>query len=214
MKTFLKIALLGCLPLSVWASTEAKLENVTVDTGKPGLVRGADILMNNCHSCHTLKYIKYRDLISMGLDKKKVDEWRGDQPLDAPLQAQMPENDAMQAFGKAPPDLSLMAKARDGGVNYVYSYLLGYYLTPEGVSGNHIYPETHMPDPLGISSAADDAAKKAIQDQARDIVSFLAWTADPHEQERKQLGYYVIGYLLVLTSLLYLLKRQIWSRLK
>ncbi|MFA6920400.1 MAG: cytochrome c1 [Gallionella sp.] len=211
---FTLAALLCAIPLSVWASSEAELEKVTVDTSRTGIARGADILMNNCHSCHSLKYIKYRDLINLGLDKQKVDEWRGEQPLDGSLQAQMSESDATQAFGKAPPDLSLMAKARDGGVNYVYSYLLGYYVTPEGMPGNHIYPATKMPDPLGISSAADDAAKNAIRKQARDIVSFLAWTSDPHEQDRKRLGYYVIGYLIVLTLLLYLLKNQIWSRLK
>lgn len=213
MSTFLKIFLL-CFCASAWGSTEAKLERVTIDPSPAALARGATLLMNNCHSCHTLKYIKYRDLAGIGIAKSQLDEWRGDQAQDGALLAQMSENDAIQAFGKAPPDLSLMAKARDGGVNYVYSYLLAYYLTPEGLPGNHVYPETHMPDPLGISSAADDAAKGAIRDQARDIVSFLAWSADPHEQERHKLGYYVIGYLLVLTSLLYLLKRQIWSRLK
>lgn len=210
MSTFIKILLL-CFCSSAWGATEAKLEQVAIDPA--GIARGAQLLMSNCHSCHTLKYIKYRDLAGVGIAKNLIDEWRGDQPMDATLQAQMPENDAVQAFGKAPPDLSLMAKARDGGVNYVYSYLLAYYLTPEGATGNHVYPETHMPDPLGISNAADEAAKGAIREQARDIVSFLAWTADPHEQERHKLGYYVIGYLLVLTALLYLLKRQIWSRL-
>jgi ubiquinol-cytochrome c reductase cytochrome c1 subunit len=52
--------------------------------------------------------------------------------LDAAVLAQMAENDAMAAFGKVPPDLSLMVKARDGGPNYLYSYLLGYYLTKDG----------------------------------------------------------------------------------
>ena len=213
MSNFIKILLL-CLCSTAWGATEEKLEQVAVDTSQAGIARGAQMLMSNCHSCHTLKYIKYRDLAGIGIAKSMIDEWRGDQPLDATLQAQMSENDAAQSFGKAPPDLSLMAKARDGGVNYVYSYLLAYYLTPEGLPGNHVYPETHMPDPLGISTAADDAAKGAIREQARDIVSFLAWTADPHEQERHKLGYYVIGYLMVLTVLLYLLKRQIWARLE
>lgn len=214
MRTFLKIALLSCACLPAWASTEAKLDKVALDTSRAGIARGAELVMTNCHSCHSLKYIKYRDLAGIGIDKSKLDEWRGDQQLDGTLQAQMGENDATQSFGKAPPDLSLMAKARDGGVDYVYSYLLAYYVDAEGVTGNHIYPATHMPDPLGISSAADDAAKKEIQDKAKDIVSFLAWTSDPHEQERHTLGYYVIGYLIVLTAMLYLVKRQIWSRLK
>jgi len=56
-----------------------------------------------------------------------------------------------------------MAKARDGGTSYVYSYLLGYYVTPEGMPGNHIYPETKMPDILGMSSTTDAAQRAEIQ---------------------------------------------------
>jgi cytochrome c1 len=67
---------------------------------------------------------------------------------------------------------------------------------------------------LNSSGLTEGAARTEVQGQARDIVSFLAWVSDPHEAERLRLGYYVIGYLLVLTTLLYLLKNQIWSRLK
>jgi cytochrome c1 len=161
-----------------------------------------------------MKYIHYRDLLNFGMDKQKVETWRGDQPLDAPVLAQMAENDAMGAFGKVPPDLSLMVKARDGGPNYLYSYLLGYYAKPDGTLSNHIYPETKMPDVLGVSSIAEGASHTEVQGQARDIVSFLAWVSDPHEAERLRLGYYVIAYLLVLTTLLYFVKKQIWSKLK
>jgi cytochrome c1 len=213
MNTFLKMALLFCFSLQAWA-TEAPLENIRVATDLPSLERGADNLMNACHSCHSMKYIKYRDLANLGMDKQKVETWRGDQPLDAPLLAQMSENDAVQAFGKAPPDLSLMAKARDGGTNYVYSYLVGYYLTPEGMPGNHVYPETKMPDPLGIIGVTDVAQRAEIQGKARDIVSLLAWSADPHAAERMRLGYYVIAYLLVLTLLLYFVKNRIWAKLE
>jgi ubiquinol-cytochrome c reductase cytochrome c1 subunit len=213
MKKFMVLLALCCSAIPVWA-TEATLENIRVDTGAPAVKRGADTLMEICHGCHTLKYIRYRDLASLGIDKKKIDEWRGDQPLDAPLTGQMSDDAAMQSFGKLPPDLSLMARARDGGVNYVYSYLIGYYNTPEGVTGNHIFPETKMPDVLGISSAADTAQRTEIQGKAREVVSFLNWAADPHEEERHRLGYYVIAYLVVLTALLYFVKGRIWSRLK
>ena len=213
MKKLITLLASCCLISSALAS-EAKLETVKAGSDLPTLERGAGAMMNACHSCHSMKYIKYRDLLVLGMDKKKVDEWRGDQPMDAALLAQMSESDAIAAYGKAPPDLSLMAKARDGGVNYVYSYLLGYYITPEGMPGNHIYPETKMPDILGMSGATEAAQRTEIQGTARDIVSFLAWAADPHEQERHTLGYYALGYLFVLTFLLYLVKNQIWSRLK
>ena len=213
MNALLKIILLGCLSMSAFAE-EAKLEKIQVATDKVTLARGAEDWMNSCHSCHTMKYVKYSDLLSLGIDKAKVDGWRGDAPLDAPLLAQMSEADDMSAFAKVPPDLSLMAQARDGGPNYVYSYLIGYYLKPDGMAGNHIFPETKMPDPLGISSATDAAQRTEMQNTAKDIVSFLTWAADPHQGDRTKLGYYVIAYLILLTALLYFVKKQVWARLK
>lgn len=212
MNTFLKMALLFGFSLHAVAH-EAALENISVAKDVPTIERGAETLMGACHSCHSMKYIKYRDLIKFGMDKKKVNEWSGGQSLDLPLLAQMSENDAVLAFGKAPPDLSVMTKARDGGPNYVYSYLIGYYQKPDGMPGNHIYPETKMPDPLGIIGVTDEKQLSEIHGKARDIVSFLAWAADPREEERLRLGYYVLAYLFVLTVLLYFVKNQIWARL-
>ncbi len=214
MNKFMMVLASCCLAASALASSEVKLDTVQVGVDVPTMGRGVEALMNDCHSCHSMKYIKYRDLVTLGVDKKKVDEWRGDQPLDAALMAQMAEGDAMQSFGKAPPDLSLMTKARDGGANYVYSYLLGYYTTPDGSVKNHLFPDTKMPDILGMSSAKEAAERTAIQGKARDIVSFMTWASDPHAQERKSLGYYVMGYLFVLTLMLYFVKNQIWAKLK
>lgn len=213
MKMLIVILMLFCSSFPVGAS-ESKLENIRVDTGLAAVERGVDDLMINCHSCHSLKYIKYRDLATFGIDKKKIEDWRGDQPLDAPLASLMSDEAAIQSFGIIPPDLSLMTKAREGGANYVYSYLVGYYNTPDGMTGNHIYPATKMPDTLGISGATEPAERDELQRKAHDIVSFMAWAADPHEEERHRLGYYVIGYLVILTLLLYFVKNQIWSRLK
>ncbi len=212
MSTFLKIFLLSCISLSVWANEEV-LNKVSLENDLKSIERGADTLMGACHSCHTLKYVHYRDLLNFGMDKQKVEAWRGDQSLDSALNAQMSETDAINMFGKAPPDLSLMVKAREGGPNYVYSYLLGYYQKPDGSTGNHFYPETKMPDILNSGGATEGAQHAEVQAQARDIVSFLTWVSDPHEAERLRLGYFVISYLIVLTTLLYFVKKQIWSKL-
>ncbi len=213
MKTILKMLLLCCISLSAGAH-EAALEKVEVATDLKTVERGAEAMMGSCHSCHSMKYIHYRDLLNYGMDKQKVETWRGDQPLDAAVMSQMAEADAITAFGKAPPDLSLMARARDGGSNYLYSYLLGYYITPEGVPGNHIYPATKMPDVLNVSSIPEGGSRTEVQAQARDIVSFLSWVSDPHESERLRLGRYVIGYLILLTILLYFVKKQVWADVK
>lgn len=213
MNALVKVLLLCCFSIGAWAS-EVPLEKVNVATDAVTIARGAEDLMNNCHSCHTLKYIRYRDLVIFGIDKQKVDAWRGDQPMESPLLGQLSDADAMQAFGIVPPDLSLMVKARDGGPSYVYSYLLAYHNSPDGVLENPVYPPTKMPDALGIASATDAAQRTEIQGRARDIVSFMTWAADPHDAERKRLGYYVLGYLIVLTTLLYFVKNQVWGRLK
>lgn len=205
--------LASCFIATSVMASEAKLETVKVGTDWPTVEHGLDTFMANCNSCHSLKYIKYRNLVAAGMDKAKVDALRGDKPMNTAIMSQMSAEDAAQAFGVAPPDLSLMAEARDGGVNYVYSYLLGYYAGPEG-SGNHIYPVTKMPDILGISSATDPAQRAEIAEKARLITSFLSWAADPHAQERIHIGYYVIAYLFVLTFLLYLVKKRVWAKLK
>jgi ubiquinol-cytochrome c reductase cytochrome c1 subunit len=202
-----------CIATSVMAAEEMELHTTKVGFDVPTLERGLDDFMTNCHSCHSLKYINYRDLIEAGMDKAKVDALRGDRPTSASILAEMSSADAAQAFGKAPPDLSMMAKARDGGANYVFSYLTGYYTGKDGVTGNHYYPPTKMPDILGISSATDDAQRAKIDKTASDIVSFLSWSADPHTALRYKIGYYVLAYLIVLTTLLYFVKKQVWSRL-
>jgi cytochrome c1 len=210
----LKILLLCCLSFGAWADEEVKLDKVNVATDIATIQKGANDLMGNCHTCHTIKYVNYHDLVQLGIPKETVNGWRGDAPMDSPLVSQMPDEALMQSFNKIPPDLSLMAQARDGGPNYLYSYLLGYYNKPDGTLANHIFSATKMPDVLGVTGATDDAQRAAVKIQAHDIVSFLAWTADPHENDRKRLGCYVLAYLVVLTTLLYFVKKQVWGKLQ
>jgi len=198
---------------SAWAETETALNKVEVGTDLPTLERGAETVMTVCVGCHSLKYIHFRELAKLGIAKDKVDTWRGSNPMGTAIASQMPADAAMASFGKAPPDLSLMAKAREGEADYIYSYLLGYYTTPEGATGNHYYPATKMPDILAVAGVTDPAQHAQLEQKAREVTSFLVWAADPHAQERKNLGYYVIGYLLVFTTMLYFLKGRIWARL-
>ena len=194
-------------------AAEEVLEHIRVDTSFSVVERGVATLMETCHGCHNLKYVRYRNLLALGIAKDKVDGWRGDQPTEASILGLMSDESAMQSFGKIPPDLSLMAKAREGGADYLYSYLIGYYNKPDGTASNHVFPLTKMPDPFGISYAPDEKAREEIRAKARDVVSFLYWASDPHEEERHRLGYYVIAYLIVLTILMYLVKKKTWSRL-
>ena len=195
-------------------AAEIALNKVAVSNDLPALERGADTVITACSACHSLKYIRYRDLASLGIAEEKVNGWRGDNPKGSALASQMDADSSLQAFGAVPPDLSLIAYAREGGVNYIYSFLLGFYAAPDGMMSNHYFPGTKMPDALGIAGVTDAAERAVLEQKARDVTSFLAWAADPHAQARHTLGYYVIGYLLLLTTLLYLLKRRIWKKIE
>ena len=209
------IALLVFFTTATSASaTEYKLEKFQVDTSVLAVERGVEAFMNACHGCHSLKYVHYRELADLGIDKGKIASWRGDSTLDSAMTGLISDDAAIQSFGTIPPDLSMIIRAREGGASYVYSYLIGYYLTKDGKTGNHFYPLTKMPDALDISNATDPAKHSDLQGKAHDIVSFLYWAADPHEGERKTLGYYIIAYLILLTILLYNVKLDVWSRLK
>jgi len=162
------------------------------------------------------------------------DEWgemftRPAEPADG--FAQPYENDAIAKLangGVVPPNLSVMTRARDGGADYVYSLLRGYeddvpqwvldndpgFSLPPGKSFNNYYPgyAISMPQQLfeGIMEYSDGTEATADQ-MARDVSVFLQWAAEPELEERKTMGRYVIAFLLVLTVLLYLYKREIWK---
>jgi len=195
-------------------ASEAGLDLEKIPSDSASILRGAEHVVNSCVSCHSLKYIKYTDMLALGVPQATVDAWRGFNPVNAHILAQMPAEAAAAAFGGiVPPDLSLMASARDGGVHYLYSYLLGYSVDAKGETVNRIYPGTRMPDILAVSTTTDVKQRSDIFTSAKDISAFLNWTADPHADERKQLGIYVIAYLLLLTILLYFWKNQIWRKL-
>jgi len=140
--------------------------------------------------------------------------------------------------GALPPDLSLMAKARAGyhgtfkqllegagGAEYIYSILKGYEepsaeeaaKAPEGLSYNPYFPGKWI---AMIKPMDDDAVEyadgtKATLDQmAKDVSAFLMWTAEPKLEERKRIGFQVLVYLIVLSGLMYFVKKKIWADVK
>lgn len=202
--------MLALLPLCAAANEEVKLDESPIPTDMASIQRGAEEVVTTCGGCHGLKYIKYRNLLALGFAKDKVDGWRGSLAMDASLPPQMPGEDAKAAFGVEPPDLSLMAAAREGGGHYLYSYLTGYHINDKGELTNSVFTVTRMPDVLGLSAVTDPQQRAKIEGTAKDVSAFLVWAADPHAQERKKLGYYVLIYVAIMTVLLYLWKKQIW----
>lgn len=136
--------------------------------------------------------------------------------------------------GALPPDLSVITKARDGGPQYIYSLLTGYMPAPAGLTvpaGKAYNPympgdltsywHGRGPVPKGGFIAMpfqltpdrvtfDDGTKATTEQQAADVVAFLAWASDPHQTERKEMGMSVLIYLLILAGVVYASYRRIW----
>lgn len=122
--------------------------------------------------------------------------------------------------GALPPDLSVIVKAREGGPDYIYGVLTGYKEPPpgmkmgEGMNYNEFFPghQIAMPPPLNDNSVtyADDTPA-TLDQEAYDLVNFLAWAAEPTLDDRHRTGVKTILFLLAMTGILYAGKRRIWA---
>jgi len=202
------------------------------------LQRGARNFMNYCSGCHGLKYLRYN---RMAADLKIPESelanlmFTTDKTFET-INSSMP-TDAQGWFGKQPPDLSLIARAR--GVDYLYSYLKGYYLDktrPWGV--NNLYlAATAMPHVLaslqglqkpvfknepdtggakmvlvGVEAMTPGSLKPEEYDQfVRDIANFLDYAGEPVKAKRESMGVFVTLFLLVFFVFAYLLKKEYWK---
>lgn len=200
---------------SSWAaSQETGLREDDIEHGPGNLQNGMRVVMNLCTLCHDLKYVKFRNLMEIGLSADSVDKIRGVNRASDPILSKMSAAQMNALFGMTPPDLSLMAKARSDGVQYIYSLLLAYHERRDGTIINKLYPSIKMPDVLAYSIENDERMRLTMEQNARDVAAFLAWTADPKAKERRTLGVYVMLYLFVLTYMLYRVKQKTWARLK
>ena len=229
------------------------------------LQRGYKVYAEVCSSCHSMNLMYYRNLCQPGgpfYDKRfpnpndspycksiandikvpDIDPDTGDAiqrsatPADH-FRAPFPNEPAARASngGALPPDLSVMARAREGGPQYIYSILTGYGDPPAGLTiapGKYYNP--YMPGDLGSSWSGsrmtvplggviampfqltpnrvtfDDGTPSTTSQEAKDVATFLAWTAEPKQEERKEAGLAVMIYLILFTGILYLSYRRIW----
>jgi ubiquinol-cytochrome c reductase cytochrome c1 subunit len=204
------------------------------------LQRGARNFMNYCSGCHSLKYLRYN---RMAADLKIPESelagnlmFTSDKAFDT-INSAMPQ-DSESWFGKQPPDLSLIARAR--GVDYLYSYMKGFYVDktrPWGV--NNLYlPSAAMPDVLaqlhglqkpvfknepddhgsarmvlvGVDTMTPGTLKPEEYDLfVRDIANFLDYAGEPVKEKRQSMGIFVTLFLLVFFVFAYLLKKEYWK---
>ncbi len=124
--------------------------------------------------------------------------------------------------GAYPPDMSVLVKARPGGSNYIYSVLVGYEDPPAGMTlDDGVYYNKYMignkikmASPLSEDIVEySDGTQASVDQMAKDVTTFLTWAAEPELEERHRTGVKVIIYLILLTTLVYLSMKKIWSRI-
>jgi len=222
--------------LSSYAADTKALEVANNDSrDMKSLQRGARNFMNYCSGCHSAEYIRF-DVIGsdLGLTESQLKQFlmfNAEQTFDT-INASMPQIDAAGWFGQAPPDLSLMARAK--GTDYIYTFLKSFYLddmSPTGVD-NVVLAGTSMPNVLwelqGHQSYKDDGhgsahleiiipgkmAENDFESFLRDTVNFLEYISEPIKNKRQALGVKVLLFLAFFLVLAYLLKKEIWKDIK
>lgn len=199
---------------------------------KNELYRGYTVATQVCLACHSFAYVSHRDMMRAGFTEAEVQAMAsalGVTDIDRKLLTGLDEKTAQETYGKTPPDLSLMTRARQGGVDYVYAFLTGYDVPaaevsrtlpsglPGGLSFNRAFPGhvTAMADPFGNGAGAgvkyhDGTAATAPQ-MAHDVATFMQWSAQPEYVGRRHVGVYVLLYLAIFGVLAFFSKRVIWK---
>ena len=238
MKTLIVAFLLAVAPLSAWsAGGGVPLDDANIDLGdQASLQRGARLFVNYCLSCHSAKYQRYnRTAKDLGLTEEEVEQnlmFTTDKIGDT-MNISMDAGDAEVWFGVAPPDLSVIARAR--GVDWLYTYLRSFYIDearPFGVN-NTVFPDVGMPHVLwelqGMQKAvfSDHDGQQVFEkfeqvtpgsmsgeefDSAmRDLTAFLSYIGEPIQMERRRLGVWVLIFLALFFVLSYALKKEYWK---
>ncbi len=144
-------ALLLAAPLSSFAAGGGHYEPVDIDLGdQVSLQRGAQLFTNYCLSCHSASGMRFNRLQDIGLTEAEIEKnlmFTTDKVGDV-MQSAMNPKDGERWFGKAPPDLTLIARSR--GADYLYAYLRGFYQDPTSVTGwnNTAFDKVGMPHPF------------------------------------------------------------------
>lgn len=222
---------------------------------KAQLQRGLKVYTEVCAGCHGINLVSFRNLADLGYTEGQIkgfanDQWKIEVPTINPetgeaatrkpvLADRFPNPYANETAARAannnayPPDLSLMAKAREGGAAYIYSLLTGYQKqpaellekfpsakTPEGLHYNPYFANLNiaMPPPITadgqVTYEGEGAPAATIDQMAKDVSAFLLWTAEPKLEARKRTGLTVLIFLLIGTILGYFAYQNVWAEAK
>ncbi|MFB9952257.1 cytochrome c1 [Rhizobium puerariae] len=220
--------------------------------------RGLKVYTEVCSACHSMRLVSFRTLEGLGYSEAQVKAFAANYKVqDGPnddgemfertavpsdyFPSPYPNEQAAAASnnGAAPPDMSLLAKARgvtrgfpqfifdiftqyqEGGPDYIYSLITGYHEPPAGVevpTGTHYNPyfaaaaSLAMAPPISDDQVTyEDGAPQTVDQYAKDVSAFLMWTAEPHLEDRKRTGFMVMVFLVIFTGLIYLTKKSVYA---
>ena len=249
-KVFLIIFIIGTGNLAYSEENKAKFlknnwsfDGVFGTFDRASLQRGYQVYQEVCAGCHSLQHLSYRNLSEKGGPEFSAEEAKA---IAAQFEVTDGPNEDGEMFtrpgrlsdkfikpfpnvkaaaaangGAYPPDMSVLAKARKGGADYIYSLLMGYEEAPTGYElDDGVYYNKYMPgqkikmaEPIsdGAVEYADGTETTKAQ-IAKDVTAFLVWAADPHLEARHKMGFKVFFYLIFLLTMVYLSKQKVWSR--
>jgi ubiquinol-cytochrome c reductase cytochrome c1 subunit len=236
----LAVALAGMATVAS-AATEVHLEAAQTNLGdQASLQRGAGLFMNYCSGCHSLGLQRYSRMAEdLGLSEEDVMNNLAftQAKFGETIKASMTPAEGEKWFGKAPPDLSLVARNKLGGPDWTYTFLKSFYIDETRPSGwnNTVLPGASMPNVLAdlqgiqravmaehaegtpthvekLELASPGRLNPAEYDKAvRDIANFLRYVGEPSAIKRESIGLWVILFLAAFTFLAYILKTEYWK---
>lgn len=204
--------------------------------------RGWEVYKNVCAACHSLQYVAYRHLVDVTHTEAEAKALAEEVLIeDGPNEAgeyykrpgklfdyvpsPYPNEEAARASnnGAYPPDLSYILNARHNGENYIFSLLTGYCDPPAGINlreGQYFNPY-FLGGAIGMAQAIydevleyEDGTPATASQVAKDITTFLMWTANHEYDDRKRMAIKAIGILGILTAASYYFKRHKWTTIK
>ena len=214
------------------------LENAGVNIrDNAAIQRGAKWFVNYCFACHSASYMRYQRMsedLELSEDQVRENLVFADVKLGETMEIAMQPADAEAWLGKTPPDLSLISRSR--GTDWLYTYMKTFYKDESGGWNNLVLPNASMPHVMwqlqGIqvpvwSTHDDGHGEKSVIDHltlaspglqspeeyektVRDLVTFLDYLGEPAKVKRKDIGVWVMLFLVIFAGVAYLLKAEYW----
>lgn len=226
------------LPAFACASNALELDHAPINSRDTvSLQRGAKNFVNYCLSCHSANYMRYSRLQDLGLNEEQIKDnliFTGVK-IGETMSIALNPGDAKAWFGAPPPDLTVTARSR--GVDWLYSYLRGFYRDDSKPTGwnNTVFPQVGMPHVLyelqGEQVLVTEKSEHGEQQKLHldktgsltpaqydqyvaDLVNYLDYMGEPHKAKRIQTGIIVMFFLALLLPLVVVLKNEYWKDVK